>query len=115
MGMSNKSRRYSVIDSIEIAAPPARVLAALPGDEIVLGDSRARFAVETRTANGLALACDAKPLDCAGTHAWLAIAPMRDGTRVAIVHSQLSAKAYELLVGEWRSFLARLADAASAA
>jgi hypothetical protein len=106
MGMS-KSRRYSVIDSIEIAAPPTRVLAALP-DELALGV--ARFSVEARTANGLALACDAKALDCGGTHAWLAVAPMREGTRVAVVHSQLSAKAYEALVDPWRAFLAKLAD-----
>jgi hypothetical protein len=106
MGMS-KSRRYSVIDSIEIAAPPTRVLAALP-DELALGV--ARFSVEARTANGLALACDAKALDCGGTHAWLAVAPMREGTRVAVVHSQLSAQAYEALVDPWRAFLAKLAD-----
>jgi hypothetical protein len=102
----SKSRRYSVIDSIEIAAPPARVLAALP-DELALGP--ATFSVEARTANGLALACDAA-IDGAGTHAWLAVAPMRDGTRVAVVHSQLSAKAYEALVDPWRAFLAKLAD-----
>jgi hypothetical protein len=102
----SKPRRYSVIDSIEIAAPPARVLAALP-DELALGV--ARFSVEARTANGLALACEAA-IDCAGTHAWLAVAPMRDGTRVAVVHSQLSAKAYEALVDPWRAFLTKLAD-----
>jgi hypothetical protein len=35
---------------------------------------------------------------------------MREGTRVAVVHSQLSAKAYEALVDPWRAFLAKLAD-----
>ena len=109
--MDMKTRRYSVIDSIEIAAPPARVLESLAADEVALGDLR--FAVESRTPNGLALACapDAEPADCAGTHAWLAVAPMREGTRVAIVHSQLSARAYEVLVDRWRAFLAKLAAA----
>jgi hypothetical protein len=132
MGMKKQKplATRDVIDAIEVAAPPDRVVALLSGGALttwhhaagtvtfrgdIVGDHVvARFHVDVMTPAFIALSCESTSPDLgwAGTRAHVAIAPVAiartaTGSRVAIVHAGVPANGASREL--WCGFLAELA------
>jgi hypothetical protein len=95
MGMATRYR--DIVDTIEIEADPAFVLAALreqpaPG-----------FAIEKESLGGIELRGTTD-----GTRLHFAFARMSTGTRVAVLHLGLPIEHYEQSLEAWRCYLADL-------
>jgi uncharacterized protein YndB with AHSA1/START domain len=126
--------KRDIVDTIEIEADPAFVLAALATDEGVRGwwttdceigrtehvvrfarsgtAMTARFKVERQSLGGIALTCidEVNGLGWLGSRLHFALARTKSGSRVAVLHTGLPATgaSYETSVDGWRFFLASL-------
>ncbi|HEU0030416.1 MAG TPA: SRPBCC domain-containing protein [Kofleriaceae bacterium] len=133
-GEPHVRKTKDIVDAIEIAAPPERVLGALttsagiaawwttnntvePGRHVYRfgkGDARAEetFRVERQDARGIALACVAERngIGWLGTRLAFALEPAGTGTRVALTHARFPAESgcYDDCVAGWKHFLGSL-------
>ena len=89
-----------IVDTIEIEADPAFVLAA------VREQLEPRFAIENQSLGGIELR---DPSD--GTRLLFAFARMSTGTRVALLHLGVARARYEHSLDVWRRYLTGLKSA----
>jgi uncharacterized protein YndB with AHSA1/START domain len=121
-----------IVDRVEIAAPPARVLAALSTSDGVArwwtadnavsasehtyrfrkGEQRAHstFRVESADARGIALVCTDSTMGWLGTRLAFSAEPAGPGASVGLVHGgfPIDSACYDECVGGWKHFLGSL-------